>query len=267
MARPWKTLDRVQTADGPLELRRRGDHDFLITIDGRVLMNSALSRSELAVARLACEALADRAEPRVLIGGLGLGLSLRAALDALPAGARVTVAELTPVVRDWCRGPARTASGDALGDPRVRVVIEDVARIIARAAGSASEPAAGSASEPAAGSGSGSGSEIESDTSAGADAADGDWATDPRFDAIVLDLYEGPHEATQDDADPFYGAAALARTRGALRPGGVLSVWSEEPDAAFARRLAAAGFEATLSRPGKGGRRHAVYLGRVPSGY
>jgi spermidine synthase len=182
-------------------------------------MNSATSRSELALARIACEAILDRDAPQVLIGGLGLGLTLRAALDALPPGARITVAELTKVVKTWCRGPASSVSRNALADPRVWVVIEDVAETIARAT--------------------------------------------MRFDAIVLDLYEGPHEATQTDADPFYGSAALTRTRNALRRGGVLAVWSEEPDAPFARRLARVGFDHALYRPGKGGRRHAVYLCRV----
>lgn len=213
----------MDTDDGPLELRRRGDDEFLITIDGRVLMNGVANRSELALAELACAALPSAHRPRVLIGGLGLGLTLRAALDALPSPARVTVAELTPAVVRWCHGPARVASGDALADPRVTVEVDDVARVIAHAA------------------------------QAGGDA---------RYHGVVLDLYEGPHEATQRADDPFYGSAALARSRAALHPGGVLAVWSEEPDAAFARRLTAAGFEHALHRPGKGGRRHAVYLAR-----
>ena len=223
MTRPWQTLDRVDTAEGPLELRRRGADELLITIDGRILMNGVANRSELALARLGCAALPPATAPRVLVGGLGLGFTLRAALDALPASARVTVAELTPAVVDWCRGPARSPSGDALADPRVDVQVADVADVIAEAA---------RARGPA------------------------------RFHAILLDLYEGPHEATQSAQDPFYGAAALRRTRQALHPGGVLAVWSEEPDAAFARRLSAAGFHFELHRPGKGGRRHAVYVAR-----
>jgi spermidine synthase len=155
----------------------------------------------------------------VLVGGLGMGFTLRAALDALPAAARVTVAELNADVVAWCRGPLAAATDAAIADPRVEVVVGDVARLIAAAAPGA-------------------------------------------FDAIVLDLYEGPNAATQDAKDPFYGTTALARSRAALAPGGVLAVWSEDPDAAFARRFGGAGFEVTTHRSGRGGgRTHVVYLG------
>jgi spermidine synthase len=113
-----------------LELRRRGDRDFLITLDGRVLMTSAAHRSEAALAELACAGLGRRRSPRVLIGGLGMGFTLRAALEVLPARARVVVAELHPVVVEWCRGPLAPLTGDALSDPRVTVEIRDVARVI-----------------------------------------------------------------------------------------------------------------------------------------
>jgi spermidine synthase len=147
-----------------------------------------------------------------------MGFTLRAALDALPADARVTVAELTPEVAAWCRGPLAGLTGGAVSDPRVRVEITDVARVIAGA-------------------------------------APGAW------DAILLDLYEGPNAATQRADDPFYGAAALARAHAALAPGGVLAVWSEDPDEAFPRRFAAAGFRVAVHRGGRGGRVHVVYLG------
>ena len=212
---PWNTLATVATAEGTLELRRRGDGVFLIVIAGRVLMTSNDRRSEQALATLACRALAAP-RPRVLIGGLGMGYTVRAALDALPAAAELVVAELTPEIEAWCRGPLAPLTGAALDDPRVRVVIGDVARTIAGA---------------------------------------------PRghYDAILLDLYEGPHAATQRTDDPFYGRAALAATRAALADGGVLAVWSEDPDDAFARRLATAGFEVEVRRLGKP-RRHVVYL-------
>jgi spermidine synthase len=214
---PWKTLATVATADGALELRRRGDGAFLIVIAGRVLMTSNDRRSEQALATLACRSLAAP-RPRVLIGGLGMGYTVRAALDALPAAAEVVVAELTPEIEAWCRGPLAPLTGAALDDPRVRVVIGDVAREIAGA------PAG-------------------------------------RYHAILLDLYEGPHAATQRKGDPFYGRAALAASRAALAAGGALAVWSEEPDDAFAHRLATAGFEVEAHRLGKP-RRHVVYLGR-----
>jgi spermidine synthase len=214
---PWQTLATIATAEGALQLRQRGDDEFLIVIDGRVLMTSRDRRSELALATLACEALRAPA-PRVLIGGLGMAYTVRAALDALPPAAEVVVAELTPAVLDWCRGPLAPLTGGAVLDPRVRVVIDDVARVIG-------------------------------DAPAG------------HYDAIVLDLYEGPHAATQRADDPFYGRAALGRSAAALAPDGVLAVWSEEPDEPFVRRFTAAGFDVASHRLGKT-RTHIVYLGR-----
>src|SRR5512144_1092478 len=134
MAQPWKTLDRLETTDGILELRQRGERDFLILINGRVLMNSGASRSEISLGRDACRLIADRPRSRVLIGGLGMGLTLRAALDVLPATAAVVVAELNPVVIRWCRGPLAPLTGQAIDDPRVSVVAGDVADVIAATA-------------------------------------------------------------------------------------------------------------------------------------
>ena len=102
---PWKVLASIATAEGQLQLRQRGAREFLITIDGRCLMTSSERASEEAVSTLAIGALAGRKAPRVLIGGLGMAYTVRAALDALPRGAEVTVAELTPEVEVWCRGP------------------------------------------------------------------------------------------------------------------------------------------------------------------
>jgi spermidine synthase len=214
---PWKTLETVATADGALELRQRGAHEFLILIDGRVLMTSVDRRSEQGLAALACRGL-TAPRPRVLIGGLGMAYTVRAALDALPAAADVVVVELTPVVAQWCKGPLAPLTGAAVRDPRVRVVVGDVSRAIA-------------------------------------DAPPG------HYDAIILDLYEGPHAATQRGEDPFYGGLALRRSRWALTPGGVMAVWSEDPDDAFLRRFRAMGFEVEVHRFGKL-RRHVVYLGR-----
>lgn len=221
MARPWTTLDRVDTDEGPLELRRRGEDEYLITVAGRVLMASAAHRSEAVLAAAACQRLAGRAEPRVLIGGLGMGFTLRAALDALPPGARVTVAELNPVVVRWCEGPLAELTGRAFDDPRASVEIADVAELIRRAA------------------------------QAGGKAC---------YDAVILDLYEGPRESSGGASDPFFGRRALATTRRALAPGGVFAVWSEDRDDPFERRLAAAGFKTERLRPKSGGPRHVVYL-------
>jgi spermidine synthase len=211
LARPWQVLARTASAAGALELRRRGERDFLIAVDGRVLMNSRAARSEAALGELAVAGLAERAAPRVLIGGLGMGITLRAALDRLPPGARVVVVELVPEVVEWCRGPLRELTGGALLDPRVSVEIGDVAAAL--------RPGAG-------------------------------------LDAIALDLFEGPAGA---GSAAWSGAAALARAHAALAPEGVLAVWAEQPDPAFERRLAAAGFAVTRVRPGRGGLRHAVY--------
>ncbi len=134
MPRPFVLLESVDTPEGLLELRRRGDRDFMISIGGRVLMTSNLHESELAVAELGCAPIRARAAPRVLIGGLGLGFTLRAALDVLPKTARVTVAELNEAVVRWCRGPAAALTGGAVSDPRVEVAIGDVADAIRAAA-------------------------------------------------------------------------------------------------------------------------------------
>jgi len=224
VAQPWQTIDKADTADGVLELRKRGERDFLILINNRVLMNSSANRSELALGELACREVAARPRPRVLIGGLGMGLTLRAALDSLPAAARVVVAEINPAVAAWCRGPLAELSGKALDDPRVLVVNDDVAAVIAKAAGPGGE----------------------------------------RYDVIIIDLYEGPHAGTHASNDPFYGSRALKKTVAALSPGGIFGVWGEAADAGFEKRLRAAGFTVTAQRPGRGGLRHVVYVARMP---
>lgn len=224
--RAWETLDAVETGEGRLELRRRGQRDFVITVAGRVLMSSMAHLTEVAVAEIACAEIAGRERPRVLIGGLGMGFTLRAALDALPRSGRVVVAEINEAVVRWCRGPLAPLTGRAAQDSRARIVLEDVAEVIAGAA------------------------------------REGDKRFDARFDAIILDLYEGPRESTQGRDDPFYGPAALKRTREALMPGGVLAVWSEDPDATFEKRLRTGGFAVERRKPGKGGPRHTVYLAR-----
>lgn len=129
--RPWRTLDRIETPQGALELRQRGERDFLITIAGRVLMTSAAHRSEDALAELGCPA--DRPSPRVLLGGLGMGFTLRAALARLPRRAEVLVVDLNPAVVAWCRGPLGPLTARAAEDGRVTIEIADVSRVIAEA--------------------------------------------------------------------------------------------------------------------------------------
>ena len=214
---PWKTLERVATPEGSLELRQRGARSFLITIAGRVLMTSDAHRSETELAQAACATLAGRPRPRVLIGGLGMAFTLRAVLDELPAGAHVTVVELNAAVVAWCKGPLAALAKGALSDGRVKIVVGDVARVIA-------------------------------DARAGS------------YDAIILDLYEGPHQANNRSSDPLYGPTALRRMTEALAPDGVLAVWSEEPDKSFELRL---GVHLTVDRQrgASGGRKHVIYLG------
>jgi spermidine synthase len=194
----------------------RGERDFLITLAGRVLMTSMASRSEVALGKEACQRLSGEPAPRVLVGGLGMAITLRAVLDQLPASARVTVAELNPIVAAWCRGPLGPLTACAVDDGRVTVEIGDVAATIA-------------------------------------------GAPPGRYHAIVLDLYVGPDARTPDD-DPLYGRRAVADAARALAPGAILGVWGEAFDAAYARRLGAAGLDVKVDRPGRGGLRHVVYL-------
>jgi len=222
MAKPWQVLDNANTDDGLIELRQRGEMDFLITIDNRVLMTSSANQSELTLSELACRAMANRTNPRVLIGGLGMAYTLKAALDNLPAAAEVVVAELNPVVVQWCGGPIAHLTDGAVNDPRVTVKIADVATLITHAA-------------------------MLGDSG--------------RFDAIILDLYEGPHEGAVE-YDHLYGDTALELSGSALMPGGIFAVWSEDPDKGFERRLADAGFSFNKERPGRGGRRHVVYIAK-----
>ncbi len=133
MPRPYRLIDARPTEAGMLELRQRGEHDVMISIAGRVLMTSARHQTERRLGELACAPIAGRATPRILTAGLGLGFTLRAILDAVPASARVRVAELNPIVIEWCRGPIAPLSGNALADPRVDVVAGDVMAEIERA--------------------------------------------------------------------------------------------------------------------------------------
>jgi len=213
---PWKTIDSLATPEGQLELRQRGERSFLITIGGRVLMTSEAHRSETDLAKLASAALGELPNPRVLIGGLGMGYTLRAALDHLPPGARITVVELNAAVVAWCAGPLAVLTKRATSDRRVTIVVNNVARAIA-------------------------------DASAGS------------FDAIILDLYEGPHQATNRAHDAVYGLAALKRAAAALSTHGALAVWSEERDDAFEARLAA-DFRVDRHRGAGGGRTHVIYV-------
>jgi spermidine synthase len=221
MPRPYTLLESVPTPEGLLELRQRGERDFLLTIRGQVLMTSALRRSEIELAQRGCEPISSRKKARVLIGGLGLGFTLRATLNALRKDAQVVVAELNPVVVRWCRGPLAVLTDDSLADPRVTVVERDVTELIRDVV---DEPGA------------------------------------PRFDAIIWDLYRGPGCGLPRLESHLYGVASVQRTRRALSPGGVYAVWGEKRHAPFEARLQDQGFRLEQAAGRSKGPRHAVYI-------
>ena len=166
--------------------------------------------------------------PRVLIGGYGMGFTFRAALAGLPESGRVVVAEVVPEILEWAQGPLAELTGDSLADPRGEVVIADVAALVDDA---------------------------------------GDGTTD-RYDAILLDVDNGPDGIVRDGNERLYTRTGIARLRDALSPGGVLAVWSAAPDHKFARRLKDAGFtveERTVrARPNNKGPRHTIWFAHRP---
>ena len=222
MSLPWKVVDQFMTQDeGQLELRQRGKRDFIITLGTQVLMNSMAQRSEIALGKRGAGPLENHPAPRVLVGGLGMGITLRAVLDSLAKTAEIVVWELNPKICQWCQGPLADLTHGAALDPRVCVKIGDVAQGIGNAAKATGKQG---------------------------------------FDAIILDLYRGPHSRTDKRDDPAYGSRALAQTHKALNPGGTFAVWGEDHDQGFINRLGRAGFSVMFKRPGKGGYSHAVFL-------
>jgi spermidine synthase len=221
---PWQHLDTAQVpGDGDeLRLMRRGN-EFSIMTGGIELMNSRLSGSEEAMAALAFQRIGGRPGARVLIGGLGMGFTLRAALAAFGADAKIVVAELVPAVVAWARGPLAQLHGASLDDPHVTLHLGDVGEAI------------------------GAGEGI--------------------FDAILLDVDNGPGGLSRKENDGLYSPAGLATARRALRPGGVLEVWSSTRDTAFTQRLKRAGYavEEIGVRAHKGrGARHVIWMATRP---
>lgn len=217
---PWVQLDTAGTPDGEQELRlKRRGAEFSIMLGTNELMNSRLSGSEEALARLSCQRIRGRPAPHVLIGGLGMGFTLRAALAELGDDASVTVAELVPAVVGWARGPMAAVFGNCLDDPRVTIREVDVGML------------------------------IRSGTAA--------------CDAILLDVDNGPEGLTRKANDALYDLAGLKAAHAALRPGGVLAVWSSGPDSGFTRRLRQVDFavdEVTARATGKRGARHVIWI-------
>ncbi len=218
---PWTELDVAQLPEGgQLRLMRRGG-EFSIKLGIAELMTSRVFGSEEALATLAAERLKARTAPRVLIGGLGMGFTLRAAQAAFGAQARIVIAELVPAVVRWARGPMAALFGGCLDRPGAELVEADVAALI--------------------------------------------QAAKPPYDAILLDVDNGPEGMTQKSNDRLYSPRGLALARAALTPGGVLAVWSQGPDRAFAKRLEKAGFKVeekpVRARGARGGARHVIWLG------
>jgi spermidine synthase len=222
---PWTLLDTAQVPGGGGELRllRRGA-EFSIRLGHNELMNSRVHGSEEALAKLAIAKIGDQAKPHILIGGLGMGFTLRAALDAIGAQARVVVAELVPAVVAWNRGWLAGLSNRSLADARVSIREEDV------------------------------GSLIKSERSA--------------YDAILLDVDNGPAALTRKANDSLYDRAGLKAAYAALRPRGVLATWSSGPDNNFTTRLRNSGFEVNevhvRARGARGGARHVIWIAARP---
>jgi len=249
---PWQTLGKQKTpGGGDLVLLQRAQ-EFRITIDGRELMSSRQHGSEEDLAKLACAGLFEHKAPRVLVGGLGLGYTLRTALDLLPRSAEVTVAELVPAVIEWNRGPLAPLAASPLSDPRVTVYVGDVLTCMRK--------------------------------------------NEQYFDAILLDVDNGPSALVRKSNWALYGTAGVQHAFKSLIPGGRYAVWSAYPDDNFGRRLALAGFAVqthmtrarggsvqpgqdqvaehrspvSSAKPGpkrltvkKGGARHTIFVGTV----
>jgi spermidine synthase len=217
---PWETLGKARAPDGgELVLYRRGG-ELSIRVDGRELMSSRAHGSEEIMATMTCQ---REGVERVLIGGLGMGYTLRAALDAVGPSAKVVVAEIVPEVVEWNRGPLAHLAGRPLDDPRAAVEVGDVGALLR--------------------------------------------TTKVRYDVIMLDVDNGPVALTRKANQVLYGETGLAVSKRALRPGGVLAVWSASPDTAFVRRMRKCGFTVeTHDVPARGvggGPKHTIFLGKV----
>lgn len=218
---PWIHLATATTPDGAtLRLLRRGKEFSIRLRDGNELMNSQLGASEEALAVLAVDRLAGREAPSIVIGGLGMGFTLRAAQAAVRSDARLIVTEIVPELIAWASEHMAEVFGDCLADPRVEMNTGDVGAVIREATAA--------------------------------------------FDAILLDVDNGPDGLTRVGNDALYSEAGLRLARRALTPGGVLAVWSAAPDPGFSQRLSRCGFEANSTTVratrSKRGARHTVWI-------
>lgn len=223
---PWELLGRTVTPAGDAMTLMRRAGEYVIFASGKPLMSSRMHGSEEALATLACEPIAGRRTPAVLVGGLGMGFTLRATLALVPEDASVVVAELVPGVVAWNEGPLAPLAGHPLRDPRVRVETGDVATLLSRSPG--------------------------------------------RFDAVLLDIDNGPDAFTTTANAWLYGNQGVTTLRAALTPGGVATVWSAWEDRKFEQRLRWAGFTVDVvrvrARLASGGPRHVIFRGIVPAG-
>jgi len=231
--KPWELLAEARTPDGTLMSLTRRDTELVIMAGGKILMSSRMHGSEEAMAEMACKRLGLRNLGAgglsaldgacVLVGGLGLGYTLRATLDLLPASATVVVSELIPAIVEWHGGPLAALADKPIADPRVQIEIKDVIATLRSSPG--------------------------------------------RFDAILLDIDNGPEAFTESANAGLYNDRGIATIRAALKPGGVLAVWSAWEDRRFEQRLRYAGFkvevERVRARLKKGGPRHTIFLGRI----
>lgn len=247
--KPWELLAEARTPDGTLMSLTRRDTELVIMAGGKILMSSRMHGSEEAMAEMAFKRLALRSRSDgpalrpvhrsglreggslgeggagacVLVGGLGLGYTLRATLDLLPADATVIVSELIPAIVEWHGGPLAALADKPIADKRVQIEVKDVIATLRSSAG--------------------------------------------RFDAILLDIDNGPEAFTESSNAGLYNDRGIATIRAALKPGGVLAVWSAWEDRRFEQRLRYAGFKVAVERVRarlkKGGPRHTIFLGSL----
>ena len=223
--KPFELLGQTLSPDGTvMKLMRRSD-EYIILADGAILMSSRMHGSEEALATLACQRVRALEQPSVLIGGLGMGFTLRATLDLLSPDATVVVAELVPAVVEWNRGPLGPLAGHPLEDKRVRVETRDVAVTLSSC---------------------------------------------PRqFDAILLDVDNGPTAFTASRNAGLYDNRGIATARAALKREGVLAIWAAQEDRKFEQRLRHGGFDVQVQRVRgrlkKGGPRHTIFLSHKSS--
>jgi len=220
--KPWQQLGEHDTPDGTRLTLMKHDRDLVILANGKMLMSSRMHGSEEELASLACKHLANADAPRVLVGGLGLGYTLRATLDLLPASASVVVAELVAGVVEWNRGPLGPLANHPLDDRRVTVAVGDVGKTM----------------------------RLDKEG----------------FDAILLDVDNGPDAFTATGNAELYDNCGVTLAHAALRPGGVFAVWSAWEDRKFEQRLRWAGFTVTMhrmrARLKRGGPRHSIFVAR-----